>query len=105
MLMYERLKQIRKSLKLSQEFVAKQLNMQRTTIIAIEAGSRKVTTDELTLFSDLYGVTPDRLLYEDVSEEKEIRAFARTFSELSEIDKKEIMNLINFKRRYKESMS
>lgn len=100
--MNERLKQVRKSLKLSQEFVAEQLGMARTTIVAIEAGTRKVTTDELKEFSELYGVTIDELLYGNVSEENEIKAFARTFSELSEIDKKEIMNLINFKRRYKE---
>ena len=49
--MNERLKQVRKGLKLSQEFVAKQLGMTRTTIVAIEAGTRKVTTDELTKFS------------------------------------------------------
>lgn len=103
--MNERLKQVRKSLKLSQEFVAKQLGMTRTTIVAIEAGTRKVTTKELTMFSKLYGVTTDKLLYGEVSEEKEVKAFARTFSELSAIDKKEIMTLINFKRRYKESMS
>ena len=102
--MNERLKQVRKGLKLSQEFVATQLGMTRTTIVAIEAGTRKVTTDELTKFSELYGVTTDELLYGDVSEENEVRAFARTFSELSDIDKKEIMNLINFKRRYKETM-
>ena len=102
--MNERLKQVRKSLKLSQEFVATQLGMTRTTIVAIEAGTRKVSTDELTKFSELYGVTTDELLYGDVSEENEVRAFARTFSELSDIDKKEIMNLINFKRRYKETM-
>lgn len=100
--MNERLKQVRKSLKLSQEFVAKQLGMTRTTIVAIEAGTRKVTTNELTMFSNLYGVTTDKLLYGDVSEDNEVKAFARTFSELSDIDKKEIMNLINFKRRYKE---
>lgn len=103
--MNERLKQVRKSLKLSQEFVAKQLGMARTTIVAIEAGTRKVTTNELIMFSNLYGVTTDKLLYGDVSEDNEVKAFARTFSELSDIDKKEIMNLINFKRRYKESMS
>ena len=103
--MNERLKQVRKGLKLSQEFVATQLGMTRTTIVAIEAGTRKVTTDELTKFSELYGVTTDELLYGDVSEENEVRAFARIFSELSDIDKKEIMNLINFKRRYRETMS
>ena len=103
--MNERLKQIRKRLKLSQEFVAKKLRMSRTTIVAIEAGTRKVTTDELTKFSELYGVTTDELLYGDITEENEVKAFARTFSELSDIDKKEIMNLINFKRRYKEKIN
>jgi len=103
--MNERLKKVRKSLKLSQEFVAKQLGMTRTTIVAIEAGTRKVTTNELTMFSNLYGVTTEILLYGDVSDDNEVKDFARTFSELSNMDKKEIMNLINFKRRYKELMS
>ena len=101
--MNERLKQVRKSLKLSQEFVAKQLGMARTTIVAIESGSRKVTADELAKFSELYGVTAEELLYGDRCETDEVKLFARTFSELSDKDRKEIMNLINFKRRYKES--
>jgi transcriptional regulator with XRE-family HTH domain len=103
--MNERLKQIRKKLKLSQEFVAKQLEMTRTTIVAIEAGTRKVTSDELLKFAKLYGVSTDELLYGETTEETEVRAFARTFSELSDIDKKEIMNLMNFKKRYKESLN
>ena len=103
--MNERLKQIRKSLKLSQEFVAKQLEMTRTTVVAIEAGTRKVTSDELVKFAKLYGVTPDEILYGEVTEDTEVRAFARTFAELSDIDKKVIMNLINFKKRYKESLN
>ena len=103
--MNERLKQIRKKLKLSQEFVAKQLEMTRTTIVAIEAGTRKVTSDELLKFAKLYAVSTDELLYGEPSEETEVRAFARTFSELSDIDKKEIMNLMNFKKRYKESLN
>lgn len=102
--MNERLKQIRKRLKLSQEFVANQLAMTRTTIVAIEAGTRKVTSDELIKFAKLYGVSTDELLYGEVTKEAEVRAFARTFSELSDIDKKEIMNLMNFKKRYKESL-
>jgi len=101
--MNERLKQVRKSLKLSQEFVANQLDMSRTTIVAIEAGTRNVTTKELTKFSNLYGVSVEKLLYGDSSKDDDVKVFARTFSELSDIDKKEILNLINFKRRYKES--
>lgn len=103
--MNERLKQIRKRLKLSQEFVAKQLKMNRTTVVAIEAGTRKVTSEELVEFAKLYGVSTDVLLYGEVSEDTEVRAFARTFAELSDIDKKEIMNLMYFKKRYKESLN
>ena len=102
--MNERLKRVRKSLKLSQEFVARQLEMTRTTIVAIEAGTRKVTADEVKKFAKLYGVSTDELLYGNVTEDAEVRAFARTFSELSDQDKKEIMNLMNFKKRYKESL-
>ncbi len=103
--MNERLKKIRKSLKLSQEFVANQLKMSRTTVVAIEAGARKVTSDELIKFSKLYGVSSDELLYGEVAEDTEVRAFARTFSELSDIDKKEILNLMDFKKRYKENLN
>lgn len=102
--MHERLKQIRKGLKLSQEYVANELGMTRTTIVAIENGTRKVSAEEVTMFSRLYGVSTDEILYGHISEDSEVKAFARTFSELSDIDKKEIMNLINFKKKYKESM-
>lgn len=103
MIMNERLKKIRKHLKLSQEFVARQLNLSRPTISAIESGQRKVTAEELDQFSKLYGVSAEELLHGKVSNTIEIEAFTRAFSELSEIDKKEIMNLIDFKRRYKEN--
>ena len=103
--MHERLKNARKRLKLSQEFVARQMNLSRPTISAIEAGQRKVTADELSQFSILYGISVDELANGRPSETAETAMFARAFSELSEIDQKEIMNLINFKRKYKEKMN
>lgn len=103
--MNERLKQKRKYLKLSQEFVARQMNFSRPTISAIESGQRKVTADELDRFSKLYGVTTEELMHGKVSDDAATDMFARAFSELSEIDKKEIMNLIDFKRRYKEHVN
>jgi transcriptional regulator with XRE-family HTH domain len=103
--MNERLKEARKYLKLSQEFVARQMNLSRPTISAIESGQRKVTAEELGKFSELYGVSTEELMYGKVSDSTETEMFARAFSELSDIDKKEIMNLIDFKRRYKESMN
>ena len=102
--MNERLKQARKYLNLSQEFVARQMNLSRPTISAIEAGQRKVTAEELEGFSKLYGVCIDELVNGKASENSKTEMFARAFSELSEIDQKEIMNLIDFKRKYKENL-
>ena len=48
--MHERLKEARKYLKLSQEFVAPQMHLSRPTISAIESGQRKVTAEELDGF-------------------------------------------------------
>jgi transcriptional regulator with XRE-family HTH domain len=100
--MNERLKQARKYLNLSQEFVARQMNLSRPTISAIEAGQRKVSAEELDRFSKLYGVSTEELMHGKVSDTTETEMFTRAFSELSDIDKKEIMNLIDFKRKYKE---
>ncbi len=101
--LHEGLKDARKNLNLSQEYVANLLQVNRTTITAIELGTRKVTSEELKFFSELYGVTMDELMY-GVDKDKDVKMFARTFSELSEIDKKEILNLINFKKKFKESI-
>ncbi len=90
---------------MSQEFVAKQMNLSRPTISAIESGQRKVTAQELDGFSKLYGISIEELMHGKKTETAEMEKFARAFSELSEIDKKEIMNLIDFKRRYKESLN
>lgn len=97
----EKLKEARKNLRLSQEYVAKVLGIHRTTITAIESGVRKVTANELKVFSELYGVSISELMYEE-KENDEIKLFARTFSELSDNDKKEILNLMEFKKKIKQ---
>lgn len=53
--MHERLKEARKYLKLSQEFVAHQMHLSRPTISAIESGQRKVTAEELAGFPNCMG--------------------------------------------------
>ena len=115
--MHERLKEARKNLKLSQEFfplkfkitspqkIPKKMQLSRPTISAIESGQRKVTAEELARFSELYGVSADELMYGKASEDAQVEMFARAFSELSDIDRREIMSLIDFKRRYKETMN
>ncbi|WP_161782693.1 helix-turn-helix domain-containing protein [Clostridium drakei] len=47
---YILLKEGRKKIALFQEYVAKQLGIHRTTITAIELGTRKVTSEELKFF-------------------------------------------------------
>ena len=103
--MYERLKAARKALRLTQEFVAKQMGMSRTTVVAIEAGKREVSAKELAGFANLYGVSMDDLIHGTTPVAEKASMFARTFSELSEIDQAEIMNLMMFKKRYREGLN
>lgn len=103
--MNERLKKARIALNLSQEFVAKEMHLSRPTVSAIESGRRKVTAEELNRFSKLYGISTDELLNGKTSETPAVSMFTRTFSELDEQDQQEILNLINFKKRYKEHLN
>lgn len=102
--MHERLRSYRDSLGLSQEYVAKQLGVSRTTITAIESGERNVLAAELDLISNIYGVTVEQILYGKQTQDEEVVMFARTFSKLSDNDKKEIMNLMDFKKKLRETV-
>jgi transcriptional regulator with XRE-family HTH domain len=104
-IMFERMKAARKALRLTQEYVARQMGMSRTTIVAIEAGKREVTATELSKFADLYGVPMEKLIHGEEAPAGRAAMFARTFAELSEADQAEIMNLMRFKKRYRESLN
>jgi transcriptional regulator with XRE-family HTH domain len=52
----KKLKSIRERLGFSQDFVAKELNINRQAIIAIESGRRKIDSFELFKLAELYGV-------------------------------------------------
>lgn len=99
----KRLKSAREYLQLSQEYVAKQMDLHRTSLVAIEAGNRKVSSDELKQFAKIYGWTVEELLYgrEKAVPDKTL-VFARAFMELTDQDQREIMNLIEFKKMMKE---
>lgn len=97
----ERLRDARKNLHLSQEYVSKVIGVNRTAIVEIEAGNRKVSVDELAKFSELYQISVDELMNGRVTE-MPIQMFARSFGELDEADQREILNLIEFKKRMKE---
>jgi transcriptional regulator with XRE-family HTH domain len=99
-----RLKNARTELHLSQEYVAKQLNISRVSVSQIELGKRKVTSDELATFSKLYRISPDELLY-GRRVELPSQVFARAFQDLDEADQEEIISLMEFKRMMRERRS
>jgi transcriptional regulator with XRE-family HTH domain len=100
-MLYDRLKTARKSLHLSQEYVSNYVGITRTAIVEIEAGKRKISTDELAKFSKLYQISVDELM-NGRNIEMPVQMFARSFVELDETDQREILNLIEFKKRMKE---
>ena len=98
--MNERLRAAREYLHLSREFVARHMNLSETVIYAIESGQRAVTATEIVKFSKLYGISVEELLYGKKEPSDKI---AKEFSDVSDADRKEIVNLLNFKRSYKEA--
>ena len=101
--LYERIKEARTELHLSQDYVAMFLGVNRTAIVEIESGKRKVSADELGKFSELFQIPADELL-NGRSTEMPVQMFARRFGALDEADQQEILNLIEFKRMMKERM-
>lgn len=96
-----RLKKAREYLGLTQDDVAKLMGVSRVIITNIETGTRKVSAEELSKLSKIYGWKMEELL-EGEKEEKNIPMFARSFGELSKEDQEEIINLIKFKKMYKD---
>ena len=101
--LYERIKEARTELHLSQDYVAKFLGVNRTAIVEIESGKRKVSADELGKLIELFQIPADELL-NGRSTEMPVQMFARRFGALDEADQQEILNLIEFKRMMKERM-
>ena len=95
---YERIKQLRTQLHLSQDYVARYFGINRSTYTQMENGKRKVLADEVAKLSVLFGVSADSLLNDDeVSQPATV--FARSFDRLDERDQEEIMNLIRIKEQ------
>ena len=102
MKLFDRIREYRKELGLSQEYIGELLNVSRTTITAIESGERSIKAEELSKFSEIFGVISDELLHGNYSENQEIKMVARPFPKLSEKDRLETMNLVEFKKQLKE---
>ncbi len=96
----ERIKDARKKINLSQDYVAKYLGVSRSTYTQMENGKRKILAEELFKLSALFGISVDVLM-----NEKELSppatVFAKRFEKLDESDQAEIMNIISFKEQMK----
>jgi transcriptional regulator with XRE-family HTH domain len=93
-----RLRQAREAAGLSQGQVAKKMDFHRPTITEIEAGRRRVSAEELSIFADIYGVSVNWLVHGFVAEENGINErtllAARELSKMSDEDLDRIMSLI-----------
>ena len=91
-----RLRLARKMAGLTQGQVAKRLGWHRPTVSEIEAGRRKVAAEELSGFSDLYGVNVPWITGEDESDPTSDRAklAARELSKLKDEDLDRLLQLI-----------
>ena len=96
----QRLKKTRGSHKFTQEYVAEKLGISRSAVSQIERGKRKVSSNELDVLSNIFGISTDELLKGN-QVELPSQIFARKFEELYESDQNEILNLIEFKRMMK----
>lgn len=96
----ERIKEFRNQLHLSQEYVANFLGINRATYTQMENGKRKVTAEDISRLSELFGITADAILNENKMSQP-ATLFARSFEKLDENDQVEIMNLIKFKEQMK----
>jgi len=85
---------------LSQGQVAKLLDFNRPTISEIEAGRRKVSTDELTSFSKIYDVSTSWLLEEKAEiPDPAVELAARELSKLKKEDLDSILRLLRTLRK------
>ncbi len=99
---FERIKSLRKEQHLSQDYVAKYLDMNRSSYTQLENGKRKATAEDIARLCDLFKVSADAILNKQSYEQPAIM-FARSFEKLSEADQNEIMNLIRFKEQMKNN--
>jgi transcriptional regulator with XRE-family HTH domain len=101
-----RLREAREASGLSQGQVAKKLEMHRPTISEIEAGRRKVSAQELELFSQVYGVSVDWIINgssADNPADARILMAARELSKMSESDLERLMTTLRMLRKSEDA--
>lgn len=100
----DKMKELRTQLNLSQDYVAKYLGVNRSTVTQMENGKRKILAEDINKLCMLFGVTADELI-NDNKLSQPTAVFARSFEKLDETDQAEIMNLIRFKEQMKAQRS
>lgn len=93
-----RLREAREYLGLSQEEVARHLDLSRASISAIEAGKRRVQSLELRDLARLYRTTVEYLLGEDPETDPVAEALFRTTKGLDEEDRRQVLRFAQFLR-------
>jgi len=90
-----RLRVAREMAGLSQAQVAKMLSLHRPSISEMEAGRRKVSSEELAKLSDIYDVSISWLTEtEDTPEDERVKLAARELSKLKTKDFERVLNLL-----------
>ncbi len=92
----ERLRSEREYLGLSQDQVARVLELPRAAVSAFETGRRKVSSVELARLAKLYGTTPNRLLGSEVPADERTTKLFRATKKLSDHDKDQVLRFVEF---------
>lgn len=94
-----RLKEYRKFKNLTQKEVASYLDVPHSAISDIENGKRDVTVSELRILSGLYGRSVEEIINGKRYDYYNIANIARLLTELPDDDLKEVMFIIEYKRK------
>ena len=92
----ERLRSEREYLGMSQDQVARVLELPRAAVSAFETGRRKVSSGELARLAALYGTTPNRLLGSEAPADDRTTKLFRATNKLSDHDKDQVLRFVEF---------
>lgn len=102
MALAKRLKNYRTFKHLTQKEVASYLDVPHSAISDIENGKRDITVGELKILSNLYGRSVEEIISGKKYDYYNIANIARLLSELPDDDLKELMFIIEYKRKRNE---
>ena len=96
----EKLKKLREENHYTQKYVAKYLNVARSTIAGYETKNRQPSHEKLTILAELFHVSVDYLLDDDISE---ITLSDKSTAQKSNSSKKELLNFLQYLEQRDES--